>query len=349
MKLSLGMEWAGKTMDPALDKVRLAESLDFDAVFCAEAYGSDALTPLTWIGAHTERIRLATSICQVGARPPANCAMQFNTLDLLAGRGRAVIGLGLSGPQIIEGWYGQPWGRPYWVMRDYVAIIRKILRRDGPVEHDGKALQLPTRAAGSCGYGKPLKSILQTNPNIPIWLGTGSQTMVTLTAEIADGWIPMGFVPGSLPSYRPWLEEGFRRAGGGKSLRDFHIQCGVQVIIDKDVQAALNRLKPLIAFYVGGMGHPQLNFHKEMMIRRGYPEAAESIGQHFLSGRRELAAAAVPDQYVDDGALVGPPERIRERFRRWLDAGVAGLTLYEADETAIRLIAGFNREFGAAD
>lgn len=346
LKLGLGLQWDESRLSIPLERIQLAEELGFDSVWCAEAYGSDAITPLAFIAAHTRRIRLATSIAQVAARTPASCAMQFNTLDSLAGGGRAMIGLGMSGPQIVEGWYGIPWGSPYWRMRDYVTILRKVLRRDGPVSHDGREIQLPTRAQGSLGFGKPLKSILHTNPDIPILLGTGGQAMVTLTAEVADGWLPMGFVPGSLDLYRPWLEEGFRRAGGGKSLEQFYIHAACQVDRDHDVSAALARLKPFVAFYVGGMGHPKLNFHKEMMIRRGYPEAAARIQELFLAGQRDEAVAAVPDEYVDAGALVGPPQRLRERFLRWRDAGVQGLTLYNADDEAVRLFAGFNRELG---
>ena len=345
MKLSIGIQWDGKTLSIPLQRIQLAETLGFDAVFCAEAYGSDAITPLAFISAHTERIRLGTSIAQVAARQATSCAMQFNTLDALAGGGRAIVGLGMSGPQIVEGWYGQPWHRPYHWLRDYVLIIRKTLARDEPVRHDGEVLKLPTDAGA--GYGKPLKSILRTNPDIPIWLGTGGRSMVRLCAEIADGWLPFGFVPGSLAQYRPWLEEGFARAGGGKSLKNFHIQCGVSLLVREDVRAALEELKAFTAFYVGGMGHKDLNFHKEMMIRRGYPEAAERIQERFLAGHREEAAAAVPDEYVDDGALIGTPERIQERFARWLDAGVDGLTIYNADDDGLRLIADIHARLDA--
>lgn len=346
LKLGLGLQWDGTQLSIPIARIRLAEDAGFDSVWCAEAYGSDALTPLAFIAAHTRRIRLATSIAQVAARTATSCAMQINTLDSLAGGGRAVLGLGMSGPQIVEGWYGVPWKSPYWYMRDYVTIVRKVLRREGPVSHAGRAISLPVHGPDGSGYGKPLKSIMHTNPDIPILLGTGGQAMVTLTAEIADGWLPLGFVPGSLPTYRPWLEEGFRRAGNGKGFHSFHIQGGCQVDRDPDVAAALDRLKPFVAFYVGGMGHPTLNFHKETMIRRGYADAAQRIQELFLAGRRDEAARAVPDEYVDDGALVGPPARIRERFGRWCEAGVQGLTLYNADDEAIRLIAGINREFG---
>lgn len=342
LKLGLGLQWDGAQLELPMERVLLAEELGFDSVWCAEAYGSDAFSPLAYIAAHTRRIKLCTGIAQVAARTPAACAMQANTIDALAGGGRMALGLGMSGPQIVEGWYGQPWGKPYWTLRDYVAIIRKILAREGPVTHSGRALQLPTQAPGSGGYGKPLKSILHTRRDLPVYLGTGSQTMVTLTAEIADGWLPFGFVPGSLETYQPWLEEGFRRAGGRR--RDsFHIQAGVQVQLTDDVAGALQALKSFTAFYVGGMGHPELNFHKQLMARRGYPEVAERIQELFLAGHRQEAAREVPDEYVDDSALIGPPARLRERFRRWRDAGVDGLTLYNACEQSMRCLSECNR------
>jgi alkanesulfonate monooxygenase SsuD/methylene tetrahydromethanopterin reductase-like flavin-dependent oxidoreductase (luciferase family) len=187
--------------------------------------------------------------------------------------------------------------------------------------------------------GKPLRSILRANPRIPIWLGTGSETMVTLTAEIADGWLPFGFQPGMMSLYRPWLEEGLRRAGGGRTLADLEIQAGCTVTITDDVRAALEAQKPGIALYVGGMGHPKLNFHKERMVRCGYGEAAERVQELFLAGRREEAARAVPDAFVDDGALIGPEARIRERWPRFRDSGATGLTIHTEQEAALRLMA----------
>lgn len=343
MKLSIGLQWDEKKPSLPMARVQLAEALGFDAVFCAEAYGSDAITPLAFIAAHTKRIRLGTSIAQVAARQAAACAMQFNTLDALAGGDRVIIGLGMSGPQIVEGWYGQPWRRPSRWLRDYVCITRKALAREEAVKHDGEVLKLPTDAG--IGYGKPLKMIAQTNPRLPIWLGVGAPRMVELCGEIADGWLPFGFVPGSMPRYLPQLEAGFARVG--KSRRDFHIQCGAQLIVREDVRSALAELKAFTAFYVGGMGHKDMNFHKEMMIRRGYPEAAERVQECFLAGRRDEAAQAVPDEYVDDGALVGTPERVAERFARWLDAGVDGLTIYGADDDGLRLIADIHARLSA--
>lgn len=339
MKLGIAIDWARPRLDIPLQRIQLAEELGFDSVWSAEAYGSDALTPLAFIAGHTRRIRLGTAIAQISARAPASLAMSMATLDQLAGDGRVICGLGLSGPQVVEGWYGQPWPRPYQRLADTVAILRKVWRREGPVTHDGEAIQLPLQDERALGYGKPLKSILHCNPDIPVFLGTGGGDTVRLTAEIADGWIPFGFVPGSLERYRPQLEEGFRRAGNGKSLADFEIQCGVQVDETDDIKAAIERQKPMTAMYVGGMGHEKMNFHKDLMVRRGYPEAAARIQELFLAGRRDEAIAAVPDEYIDDGALIGPPARIRERLNAWMDSGATGLTLYDIREETMRAVA----------
>jgi F420-dependent oxidoreductase-like protein len=339
MKLGLFLDYAGKRLALPVETVQRAEQLGFDSVWTAEAYGSDAMTPLAFLAAHTERIRLGTAVAQVAGRPPTMCAMQAATVDELAGRGRFILGLGLSGPQIVEGWYGQPWGRPNPRLRDYVTIVRKVFRRQGPVSHDGPEIALPYTGEGAMGVGKPLKSILHTNPDIPIFLGTGNEANVKLTAELADGWIPMGFVPGMLEVYRPWLEEGFRRAGDGRRLADLEIQAQTQVAITDDVQAALDALKPMTALYVGGMGHEKKNFHRDQMARRGFPEAAAHIQELFLAGLREEAVAAVPDEYLDQGCLIGPKERIRERWKEWESSGASGLTLHTRDLEALELLA----------
>ncbi|HZT48555.1 MAG TPA: LLM class F420-dependent oxidoreductase [Hyphomicrobiaceae bacterium] len=327
MKLGLNIGYSGANLAIPVEAVQRAEALGFDSVWTAEAYGSDAVTPLAYLAAKTSRIKLGTAIMQLAARTPANAAMSAATVDALAGGGRFIAGIGVSGPQIVEGWYGQPWGKPYYRIRDYVAIMRKIFRREGPVSHDGREISLPYTGPGAMGVGKPLQSILHMNPNIPIYLGTGNEATVKLTAEIADGWLPLGFVPGSMPEYRPWLEEGFRRAGGGKGFHNFAIQGQVHVEIDSDVKAALARLKPEVALYVGGMGHRDKNFHKDIMVRRGYKAEAERIQELYLAHRKEEAAAAVPDEWVDAKSLVGPPERIRQRYKVWADSGLTGLSI----------------------
>ncbi len=339
MKLGLSIGYSGGKLDLPVKLVQRAEELGYDTVWTAEAYGSDAVTPLAYLAALTHRIRLATGVMQLAARTPANAAMCAATVDALAGGGRFIAGLGVSGPQIVEGWYGQPWGRPYYRVKDYVQIMRKILRREAPVTHTGSEISLPYRGEGAAGLGKPLKAILHMNPDIPIFLGTGTESMVKLTAEIADGWLPLGFVPGSLPEYLPWLEEGFRRAGGGKSLRDFEIHASVHVIVDSDVKAALARLKPEVALYVGGMGHRDINFHKQMMVRRGFQAEAERVQELYLAGRKEEASAVVPDDFVDHRSLVGPPERIKERFRAWEGSGATALTVRSRQPEAIEVMA----------
>src|SRR6516164_930885 len=240
LKLGLNLGYSGAHLKIPVELVQRAEALGYDSVWTAEAYGSDALTPLAYLAGKTSRIKLGTAIMQLAARTPANAAMSAATVDALAGGGRFIAGLGVSGPQIVEGWYGQPWGKPYWRIKDYVAIMRKVFKREAPVQHAGREIALPYAGPGATGVGKPLKSILRMNPDIPIYLGTGNKATVTLTAEIADGWLPLGFVPGTFGEYAPWLEEGFRRAGGGKSLKTFAIQGSVHVDVDSDVRAALD-------------------------------------------------------------------------------------------------------------
>lgn len=340
MKLGVSIGYSGAQMRLPVEKVQLAERLGYDSVWTAEAYGSDAVTPLAYLAAITSRIRLGTSIMQLAARTPANAAMSAATVDAMAGGGRFIAGLGVSGPQIVEGWYGQPWGKPYWRIRDYVAIMRKIFERERPVMHEGREISLPYAGEGSSGLGKPLRSILHMNRDIPIWLGTGTEANVRLTGEIADGWLPLGYVPGEkLARFRPWLEAGFRRAGGGKGFDDLEIQVGAQVRITDDVGGALEAMKPFTALYVGGMGHRTKNFHNDSMTRRGYGEAAARIQELFLAGRKEEAAAAVPDEFLDETALIGPPERIRERYRRWADDPITGITVSTDQPEALELMA----------
>jgi F420-dependent oxidoreductase-like protein len=339
MKLGLSIGYSKAHLDLPVALVQRAEELGYDSVWSAEAYGSDAVTPLAYLAALTKRIRLGTGIMQLAARTPANAAMCAGTVDALAGGGRFIAGLGVSGPQIVEGWYGEPWGRPYYRIRDYVAIMRKIFAREQPVTHEGREISLPYKGEGAMGVGKPLKSILHMNPHIPIYLATGNESTVKLTAEIADGWLPMGFFPGSMDVYRPWLDEGFRRAGNGKTLKDLEIQASVHVEVNDDVKSALAKLKPEVALYVGGMGHRDKNFHKDIMVRYGFGAAADRIQELYLAHRKEEATAAVPDEWVDLKSLVGPPARIKERFRAWEDSGATGVTVRSRQPEAIEIMA----------
>jgi F420-dependent oxidoreductase-like protein len=339
MKLGLSIGYSRAHLDIPVKLVQRAEELGYDSVWTAEAYGSDAVTPLAYLAALTKRIKLGTGIMQLAARTPANAAMSAATVDAMAGGGRFIAGLGVSGPQIVEGWYGEPWGKPYYRMKDYVAIMRKIFRREGPVTHDGKEYTLPYTGPGALGIGKPLKSILHMNPDIPIYLATGNESTVKLTAEIADGWLPMGFMPGAMDEYRPWLEEGFRRAGNGKGMKDFAITASVHVEVENDVKAALAKLKPEVALYVGGMGHKDKNFHNDIMVRRGFGDAAKRIQELYLAHRKEEAIAAVPDEWVDMKSLVGPPARIRERYRAWEDCGAETISVRSRQPEAIEVMA----------
>jgi len=339
MKLGLSIGYSRAHLDIPVKLVQRAEELGYDSVWTAEAYGSDAVTPLAFLAAHTKRIKLGTGIMQLAARTPANAAMSAATVDAMAGGGRFIAGLGVSGPQIVEGWYGQPWGKPYWRMKDYVAIMRKIFKREGPVTHDGREIALPYTGPGAMGIGKPLKSILHMNPDIPIYLATGNESTVKLTAEIADGWLPMGFMPGAMDEYRPWLDEGFRRAGNGKSMKDFAITASVHVEVENDVKAALAKLKPEVALYVGGMGHKTKNFHNDIMVRRGFGDAAKRIQELYLEHRKDEAIAAVPDEWVDMKSLVGPPARIRERYRAWEDCGADTISVRSRQPEAIEVMA----------
>ena len=342
MKLGLSIGYSGAHLAVPVELVQRAEHLGYDSVWTAEAYGSDAVTPLAFLAGKTERIKLGTAIMQLAGRTPANAAMCAQTVDALAGGGRFIAGVGVSGPQIVEGWYGEPWGKPYYRIKDYVTIMRKIFAREAPVSHDGSEIALPYTGPGSLGVGKPLKSILHTNPKLPIYLGTGNEATVKLTAEIADGWLPLGLAPGSMQEYRPWLEEGFRRAGNGKSFKNFEIQASVHVEVNSDVKGALAKLKPEIALYVGGMGHKDKNFHKDIMVRRGFKDAADRIQELYLAHRKDEAAAAVPDEWVDAKSLVGPADRIKKRYRTWedmQDQGVTSLTVRSKSPESVEVMA----------
>jgi len=339
MKLALSIGYSGPELRIPIDRIRRAERLGYHSVWTAEAYGSDAITPLAWIAAQTERIKLGTGIIQLAGRAPAMAAMQAQTVDALAGGGRMIVGLGVSGPQIVEGWYGQPWGRPYWRLRDYIQIMRKVAARKEPVTHDGREYQLPFTGEGALGLGKPLRSILHTNPDLPIWLGSGSEATIKLTAELCDGWLPMHFVPGRMDEFRPWVEEGFRRAGGGKGWADFEIFGRAAVVITDDVRSALAAGKPNVALYAGGMGHRDVNFHNDHMRARGYPEVADRVQELYLAGRKQEAIDAIPDEYMDEAGLFGSPDRIRQRYQAWADSGITGLVIETRSDEAVDLMA----------
>lgn len=322
-----------------VESILLAEELGFHSVWSAEAYGADALSQLAYVAALTKRLKLGTGIAQVSARPPATLGMHAMTIDALAGGGRVILGLGVSGPQIVEGWYGQPWGKPAERIRDYVAIMKKIWRREGPVSHDGEEIQLPYNGPGSSGLGKPLKSILHGNPNIPVLLGTATAGNIRLTGEIADGWTSMHVTPASVGAKLKSLEEGIAKRTDGKTLKDFEIVANSSVVLTDDIKGALDKSRPMIALYVGGMGAKDKNFHKQAMIERGFAAEADRIQELFLAGRKEEATAAVPDEYLDEGAMIGPEARIKDRFVRWRDAGFTLMRVGNPDERTMEAIA----------
>ena len=317
MRLGIMAGYSGATIQLPMEMIKEADRLGYYAVWTAEAYGSDAVTPLAWIGAQTEQIRLGSAILQMPARTPAMTAMTAMTLDQLSG-GRMLLGLGLSGPQVVEGWHGQPYGKPLGKTREYVSIVRDILAREKRIEHDGVYYQIPYHGEDATGLGKPLKSILHGRADMAIYLAAIGPKNVTLTAEIADGWLPIFFSPEHYDeTYKANVETGFANAGGGKGYADFDIAPSVPVVLGNDVDAARNALKPFLALYVGGMGAKNRNFYYNLVCRYGFEDAAAAIQELYLAGRKEEATAQVPDELVDLIALCGPKERIAARLPAW--------------------------------
>lgn len=337
MKLALGLDlYRGARMEVPVDQVRRAEELGYHSVWTAEAYGSDAFSPLAYLAAFTTRIKLGTDIAQIAARTPAATAMQAMTIDSIAGGNRVIVGLGVSGPQIVEGWYGQPWGNPNRRLREYVAIMRKVFARE-PLTHDGVEFPLPYTGPGSLGQGKPLRSILHLAGEIPIWLAAGGPKNTELAAEVADGLLPMGWGTSGASVYGPPLDAGFAKRGSRPD--DFEIFGGVSVVITDDVRATLDAMKPLTAMYVGGMGSATHNYHRAAMARRGFPEAAARIHELWMAGEKEAAVAAVPDEYLEQGALIGTPARIRSEWEPWTRLGVTGLIVRGEGTEGLELLA----------
>jgi len=316
----LGYWGLGLSADEQLQLVLEAERLGYDSVWTAEAYGSDAATILGWLAQATSRIRLGSAILQMPARSPAMTAMTAATLDQLSG-GRMILGLGSSGPQVAEGWHGQRFGRQLQRTREYVAVVRMALARER-VQFSGETLQLPLPD----GPGKPLKlTIAPVQKRIPLLLAAIGPRNTALAAEVADGWIPMLFSPEHVAEFRPLLEQGFARAGGGKGFGDFEIAPTVSVMVDGDAAAARDAVRPLLALYVGGMGSRERNFYNALVRRYGFEAAAAEVQELYLDGRRDEAAAALPDELIDAVALCGPPDRVRDRLAVYRDAGVGTL------------------------
>lgn len=335
MRLALHLSYSGPTLTLDLDKVLEAERLGYDSVWTAEAYGSDAVTIAAWIAARTQRIHVGTAIMQIPGRTPAMAAMTAMSLDALSG-GRFRLGLGVSGPQVVEGWHGQPFGKPLRRTREYVEIVRTILRREKPVEFRGEYYQIPYAGAGATGLGKPLRSILHGRADLPIYLAAIGPRNVALTAEIADGWIPTFFSPRRMGMFREWLDAGFTAAGGAKA--GFDLMPSVAVVVGDRVEDCRAPVKARLALYVGGMGARRRNFYNDLVRRYGYEDAAQTIQDLYLAGRKAEAEAAVPDALVDEVALCGPRERIRERLAEWKGAGVTTL-MVGGNVQALRAIA----------
>ena len=327
--------WSAGPPAGVTDAIALCEELGFDSIWTAEAYGSDCLTPLAWWGASTSRVRLGTNLLQLSARTPAATAMAAMTLDHLSG-GRFVLGIGASGPQVVEGWYGQPYPKPLARTREYVEVLRAILARDVPVAHAGEFFPLPY--PGGTGLGKPLKSTVHPlRTDIPIMLGAEGPKNVALAAEICDGWLPMFFSPKTDGFYREALAEGFARPGARHTLDTFEIPAFVPIVPGDDLEAAADLVRPSLALYIGGMGAKTMNFHAELFARLGYPGEVEKIQALYLDGHKKDAIAAVPTQLVEDIALVGPQAKIRDELKVWEQTLITTL-LIQAPPPALRFI-----------
>jgi F420-dependent oxidoreductase-like protein len=315
-----------------------ADRLGFHSVWTSEAYGTDAVTPMAWIAARTSRIRVGSGIMQMPARSPAATATTVATLDLLSG-GRVLLGLGTSGPQVAEGWHGQAWGKPLTRTREYVSIVRTILRREIPLEHHGEHYDIPYSGPGATGLGKPLKIIVHPlRPEVPIYLAAIGPRSVALAAEIADGWLPIFFSPERAPAvHGPALEEGFARRGGRPA--EWDLAPLVPVVLGDDAAACRDFLKPMVALYVGGMGARGKNFYTSLAQRYGFEAEAAAIQDHYLEGRKGEAIAAVPDALVDEIALVGDRARIADRLAAWRESGVTTLVLQARQPEALQTLA----------
>jgi F420-dependent oxidoreductase-like protein len=319
--------WMFGPEDP-IDLVLEAERLGYDSVWTAEAYGSDAISLLCWLGARTKKIKLGTGILQISARTPACVAMTAATIDHLSG-GRLILGVGVSGPQVVEGWYGQPFPKPMGRTREFISLLRTMLKREGPVSFNGQHYQLPYK--GGSGLGKPLKLIMKPlRPDIPIYLAAEGPKNVAMATEIADGWLPLYYSP-----YRPEVY-----AESLKNLKPgFEIACPVTVNVHEDLAQALQPVKWMLAFYIGGMGARGRNFHADLVRRMGYGDAVDKIQQFFFEGKRAEAAAAVPDQFADEISLVGSSARIRDRLQAWKQTPITTILAGTRDAAALRVLA----------
>ena len=323
MKLGFLLGYSGKHIHIPIDLIQQAESMGYDSVWTAEAYGNDAVTSAAWVLAQTSKIRVGTAIMQMPARTPAMCAMTAMSLDQLSG-GRFIVGLGASGPQVVEGWHGVPYGKPVTRTKEYIQIMRKIFEREGPVEFDGQMYQMPNQSEGTTGLGKPLKSILAAATDIPIYTASITPAGLRCAGEVADGVFPVWMDPNKYSVLGDAIEQGFEKAGNGRGLKDFDVAPFVTVAMNDDLDAAFDALRPWLALYIGGMGAKNKNFYHEYATRLGYGDAADQIQYLYLSGKKSEAEALVPNELLDEVSLVGPRERIIERLGPWKEAGKRG-------------------------
>ena len=323
MKLGFLLGYAGKQINIPMDLIKQAEALGYDSVWTAEAYGNDAVTTATWVLAQTEKIRVGTAIMQMPARTPAMTAMTAMSLSQLSG-GRFIPGLGASGPQVVEGWHGVPYGKPVTRTREYIKIMKAIFARQGPVEFDGKMYQMPNKGEGTTGLGKPLKSILSADPDIPIYTASITPAGLRCAGEVADGVFPVWMDPNKYNVIGEHIEAGFAKAEGEKSLKNFDVAPFVSCALNDDLEAAYDSLRPWLALYIGGMGAKGKNFYHDYAGRLGYEEEAARIQDLYLAGKKAEAEAAVPKSLLDEVSLIGPKERIIERLAPWKEAGKRG-------------------------
>ena len=334
MRLGLMLGYAAGQMQLPIELVQEADRLGVHSVWTAEAYGSDAVSPLAWLGALTTRIHLGTAIMQMPGRTPANAAMTAMTLNQLSG-GRFLLGLGLSGPQVVEGWHGVSYAQPLARTREYVSIVRAIFRREAPLTFEGRHYQIPYRGDDATGLGKPLKSTLKADPTIPIYLAAIGPKNVELAAEVADGWLPIFFAPERYDAvFKPHVDAGLAKAG--KTSAQFDIAPTVSVVINDNLDIAYNMLRPMLALYVGGMGARGKNFYYDLAVRYGFEGAAAEIQELYLSGDKGAAMARVPAELIDAVALVGPRDRVRERLALWRSSPVTTLNMTVFDVETLR-------------
>lgn len=340
MKLGLQLGyWGAQPPENHAELVAAAEDAGFDTVFTAEAWGSDAYTPLAWWGRETSRMRLGTSVIQLSARTPTACAMAALTLDHLSG-GRHILGLGVSGPQVVEGWYGAKFPKPLARTREYVDILRQVWAREAPVHSDGPHYPLPLTGEGTTGLGKNLKPI--THPlraDIPVMLGAEGPKNVALAAEICDGWLPIFYSPRIASMYNEWLDEGFARPGARRTRETFEICATAQVVVTDDRPAIMELMKPHLALYMGGMGAEDTNFHADVYRRMGYAEVVDDVTKLFRSDRKDEAAKIIPDELVDDSAIVGDLAYVQEQIKAWEAAGVTMMVVGARSTDQIRDLA----------